>query len=183
MKKSLQKFLICLGILILFTILYFLSFNIDLSFLTTVYTYKGIFLIIIFSLLLVISLLLLKKFLLHHLDFKDIVITILIFTSVHLFVFCMVPVTVERSFSVFMLSEMSKQDNQTLDLASTENLFIDKYVKDNSAFEKRFQEQLSTGTIIQTDSDTYQLTAKGNFIVSLFNFFDKLYNVNSPLLK
>ena len=40
-----------------------------------------------------------------------------------------------------------------------------------------------TGTVVEVDEETYKLTVKGNLIISLFNFFDELYNVNSKLLK
>ena len=183
MKKLIKRILIYLIILIVFSIIYFLSFRLPLDKILTVFTYKGILLLFIVSLILLITLILLKKFILKDMDIKDIIIMILLFSSVHLYVFCMVPVTIERAYSVFMLNEITKLENQTITLEYTEELFIENYVRNNEALQKRFNEQIVTGTITEVSDDTYKLTNKGNFIVSLFHFFDKLYNVNSNLLK
>lgn len=183
MNLKSHKFWVCCIIFIVFTVLYLLSFRLNLSFISSVYTYRGIFLIFAFSVLLLITLLILKKKSAISLDFKDITIMILLFSLTHLLFFCMVPVTIERSFSVSMLSEMYNSENNTLSLKDVERIFIDKYVNENQAFSKRFNEQMATGTISQTDTDTYTLTSKGKALVKLFHIFDTIYNVNSNLLK
>lgn len=183
MKNILKRISIYFVIFILFSILYFLSFRLPLDTIFTVYTYRGILLLFITSLLLLITLIILKKFIIRDMDIKDIIIIFLLFSSLHLFVFCMVPVTIERAYSVLMLSEMSNAEKQTLTLQETENIFMENYVKNNNALQKRFDEQVVTGSVKEISTDTYQLTNKGNFIVSLFHFFDKIYNVNSKLLK
>lgn len=183
MKKLIKRILIYLIILIIFSIIYFLSFRLPLDKIITVFTYKGIFLLFIISLILLITLIILKKIILKDMSIKDIIIILLLFTSVHLYIFCMVPVTIERAYSVFMLNEITKLDNQTITLEYTEKLFIENYVRNNEALQKRFNEQIVTGTITEVSPNTYKLTNKGNFIVSLFHFFNKLYNVNSNLLK
>lgn len=81
-----------------------------------------------------------------------------------------------------MLSEISKIDDKTISLEETEKLFIEKYVQNHGAFEKRFEEQIATGTLEQVSENNYKLTKKGDFIVILFNLFDCIYNVNSELL-
>lgn len=183
MNKILKRILTYLGILILFSIIYFLSFRLPLDSVITVYTYRGIFLLLIVSFLMLVILFLLKKFVFKDIDVKDIIIIILLFTLMHLLVFCMVPVTIERAYSVFMLSEISKAENQTMTIEECETLFLENYIKENDAIQKRFYEQMVTGTVVKTNEDTYKLTDKGNLIISLFNFFDKLYNVDSKLLK
>lgn len=181
MSTLFKQILAYICILLLFSILYFACFQLPINF--AIFTYKGLFFIFVISFILLITLILLKHFCLKFISIKDIIIVILLFTSIHLFVFCMVPVTIERSFSVFMLSEISKQDGQKISLEDTKKLFTEKYVTTNSAFSKRFQEQIITGTLVEKEPNIYMLTYKGNFVVSLFNFFDKLYNVNSTLLK
>lgn len=183
MNARFKKVLICFVILVIFTLLYLLSFRLNLDFISPVYTYKGVCLIIVFSVLLFITLSILKNTIMKSLDFKDIIIVILLFSLIHLLIFCMIPVTIERSFSVSMLSEMYNRDDHTLDLVSTENIFIDKYVKENQAFDKRFKEQIVTGTIKQIGDNTYSLTDKGIQLVKAFHLFDKIFNVNSNLLK
>ena len=180
LKDKLKPIFLYVCILIVFSILYWACFHIPISF--PVFTYKGIFLLGIVSFLLCITLFLFKRFLFPSLDTKDIVIVLLIFTFVHLLVFCMVPVTIERAFSVFLLSEISQQENQEISLEETENIFIEQFVKTHGAFSKRFEEQIVTGTLVETDSQSYQLTPKGNWIVALFHMFDRLYHVQSPLL-
>ena len=41
--------------------------------------------------------------------------------------------------------------------------FVEKYVDEYGAFEKRFDEQLTTGTIVQNEDGTYSITDKGRF--------------------
>ena len=107
-------------------------------------------------------------------------ITILLSFSINIFFFCMVPVTIERSISVFMLNEMNEKDFYTK--KEIENLFIEKYVYEYGAFDKRFKEQIATGTISKTNSK-YYLNKNGKKLLKKFKFIKNIYNIKTPILK
>ena len=96
---------------------------------------------------------------------RDIIMMFVIFCCVNTLIFTLVPVTVERSVSVFMLSYMDENSDKTFTQDSVGKVFTAKYVNDYSAFEKRFNEQVVTGTIKQNPDGTYSITNKGRFIV------------------
>ena len=49
-----------------------------------------------------------------------------------------------------------------------EEIFKEKYVVEYGAFEKRFNEQVETGTIVENPDGTYSMTDSGEFIVKMF---------------
>ena len=85
---------------------------------------------------------------------RDIIMMFCIFCCVNMVFLTLVPVTVERSVSVFMLSYMQENKDQTFTEESVGEVFTSKYVEDYGAFEKRFEEQVVTGTIVQNEDGT-----------------------------
>ena len=184
MKKNfvLKKIIFEGLVIIIFSILFFLLLRLPIKNILPIYTYRGIVLFAITCVLLMISQIILKKKNIQNIDAKDVIITILIFVMVHLLVFGMVAITIERAYSVFMLSEISKSENQTITLDEAKELFIEKFINSNGAINKRFDEQVATGTLREVSKDNYQMTDKGNVVISLFKIFDFIYNINSELL-
>ncbi len=111
-------------------------------------------------------------------DAKDIFMQFVIFCCVNMVLFTLIPVTVERSVSVFMLSYM---EDGTYTKEDIEEAFAEKYVSEYGAFNKRFNEQIVTGSIEETD-DGYKLTDRGMFIVSMFRGVSKLFNTDERLV-
>lgn len=175
--KKLKIFKI-LTITILFTILFILTFHLPFRSWIPIYTYYGLCSLIILTIILIILLYIIKKF--FSFDIKDCMITILLSFSINIFFFCMVPVTIERSISVFMLNEMNEKDFYTK--KEIENLFIEKYVYEYGAFDKRFKEQIATGTISKTNSK-YYLNKNGKKLLKKFKFIKNIYNIKTPILK
>ena len=96
--------------------------------------------------------------------------------------FTLIPVTVERSVSVFMLSYMDNySDHYTQDQIA--EIFVDKYVNEYGAFEKRFDEQLTTGSIEQNADGTYSITDKGRFIVKMFRLISDVFDTDKRLVE
>ena len=176
LKNKLLKMFI---IFVMFTLFYILIFHLDLKKLIPVYTYYGMFSLIFLTILLIILLFVFIKKGILDFDIKDAIILVLLYFFINLFVFCMVPVTLERSISVFMLNEMNKGENYTKE--EIERLFIEKYIYEYEAFEKRFDEQLFTGTISKK-YDNYEINNKGKLTVKIFHFIKKIYNVNGKIL-
>ena len=100
---------------------------------------------------------------------RDIIMMFVIFCCVNMVIFTLVPVTVERSVSVFMLSYMDE-------------VFTAKYVDDYGAFEKRFDEQVVTGTIEQNPDGTYSITERGRFVVRAFRTIAEWFDTDRRLV-
>lgn len=96
--------------------------------------------------------------------------------------FTLVPVTVERSVSVYMLFNIDKNDGLTKD--DIQKDFIDNYVIENDAFQKRIMEQEVTGSIKLDEKDSkYKLTSRGKFITHLFKTISFIFNADTKLMQ
>ena len=103
---------------------------------------------------------------------RDVILMFFIFCCVNMVFLTIVPVTVERSVSVFMLSYME----------SVSEVFTKKYVEDYGAFEKRFDEQVVTGTIEQNPDGTYSITDRGRFVVKMFRLIAEWFDTDRRLV-
>lgn len=147
-----------------------------------VYMYRGIILLIISAIFNIILLILMKNMILPNLNTKDIICITIVFLSASMMFFTLVPVTVERSVSVHML--FSIEENNGMTKQDIQDNFINNYVIENDAFQKRIIEQEATGSIkIDKVSNKYKLTKRGQFITSLFRLIGKLFNANMSLMK
>lgn len=174
-----KKIISIILIVVIFTILYIGTFHLKIREIMPVYTYYGIFTLIILTVLLALFLFVLNKMNYKYFDIKDSIIIILLCFSINIFVFCMVPVTIERAISVFMLNYMDNNNEYTKE--EIEKVFIEKYVYEYQAFEKRFEEQIYTGTI-ENNGESYHISKKGKFLVDCFHFIKELYNVKGKVL-
>ena len=113
---------------------------------------------------------------------RDIIMMFCIFCCVNMVFLTLVPVTVERSVSVFMLSYMQENKDQTFTEESVGEVFTSKYVEDYGAFEKRFEEQVVTGTIVQNEDGTYSITPKGEFVVEAFRTIAEWFDTDRRLV-
>ncbi len=113
---------------------------------------------------------------------RDIIMMFVIFCCVNMAFFILVPVTVERSVSVFMLSYMEQNSDETFTQDSVGDVFTSKYVEDYGAFDKRFDEQVVTGTIEENEDGSYSITDEGRFIVSMFRMMSEWFDTDRRLV-
>ena len=113
---------------------------------------------------------------------RDIILMFCIFCCVNMVFLTLVPVTVERSVSVFMLSYMDENEDQTFTEESVGEVFTSKYVEDYGAFEKRFDEQVVTGTIEKNPDGTYSITGRGKFVVKMFRMIAEWFDTDRRLV-
>ena len=100
------------------------------------------------------------------------------FFCVTLSYFTLLPVTVERSVSVYMLGHMATHEKEDFFPEQFEQIFYDNYVVKNKAMLKRFKEQEITGSI-EKDEKGYRITTKGKYLVKLFYFVGKLFKAEN----
>lgn len=143
--------------------------------------YRGVGLLILSTLFLAVLLAIVRKFVYRKLGAKDIVTMCILYGCMNMVLFTLIPVTVERSISVYMLSYMSDHQEETFTEKEIQEVFIKEYVQEFGAFQKRFEEQDVTGSIEQ-EEDGYKITQRGERLVDLFRLIAKLFNTDRRLL-
>ena len=174
-----KKVVKIIGICVIFSLTYMISFHFPTRKLVSVYTYYGFRMLLILTGLLTFGLYFLKKYKKIAFDKKDCIIIILMCFLGNAFFFGMVPVTLERSISVFMLEDLEKTENRTK--KEIEENFVSQYVYEKGAFDKRLEEQLEIHTIEEKDGK-YKLSNKGRFMLECFKGLNKLYHIESKIL-
>lgn len=179
--NKLKVLLTYLVIYLLCSILFIGLFHTTLFQSVKVLMYRGIIFLIITGILSAVLMYFAGKKILKKkslIDTKDVLLMFCGFCCVNMVIFTLIPVTVERSVSVFMLSYMEESDKKSFTEEEIQDAFIDIYVKDFGAFEKRFEEQLVTGSIEETGENSYVLTENGEQIVRLFRTVAKWFHTD-----
>jgi len=143
--------------------------NIDILF------YRGIILLFISCIgTALLSLFVMKKVARNKFDARDVVVTICIIFSLNLVFFTLVPVTVDRSVTVFILQEIGKNRNVTKEQMQ-KDLYTD-YIVRQKAVERRFYEQQKSGTVAKGKKG-YFLTPQGESLLSSFAVIRTLFHI------
>lgn len=143
--------------------------------------YRGLVFIVLTGIIAAIVMGVIRKFW-KFVIVRDIIMMFVIFCCVNTVFFLLVPVTVERSVSVFMLSYMDENPDKTFTRDSVGEIFTSKYVNEYGAFEKRFNEQVVTGTIRQNADGTYSITDRGRFVVKGFRLIAEWFDTDRRLV-
>jgi NADH:ubiquinone oxidoreductase subunit 6 (subunit J) len=143
--------------------------------------YRGAAFIIITGIVSAVIMGIIRKFW-GFVTIRDIIMMFVIFCCVNMVFLTLIPVTVERSVSVFMLSYMDENSDQTFTEESVGEVFTTKYVEDYGAFEKRFHEQVETGTIVENPDGTYSITDSGRFVVKMFRTIAEWFGTDQRLV-
>ena len=151
MKNVLKLIGIYALIYIIYSVIFVALFHTPLLKGMEVLMYRGIVFIIITGILSAVTMAVVRHFW-NFVSIRDIIMVFVIFCCVNMVLFTLIPVTVERSVSVFMLSYMDENSDRSFTEDDVQQIFTDKYVKDYGAFEKRFEEQIATGTLKKASS-------------------------------
>lgn len=182
-KEILKLITVYAVIYLICTCIFILLFHTKFLSAMTVLMYKGLAYIVLTGFLAAFLMGLIyktKKF--ELCSVKDIIMMFCIFCCVNTVLFTMIPVTVERSVSVFMLSYMDESSQNSFTQKDIETIFEDKYVNEYGAFEKRFSEQIVSGNIEKNSDGTYSITDGGRFIVSMFRTVAKWFDTDQRLV-
>ncbi|MDR1452196.1 MAG: hypothetical protein LBI57_07725 [Helicobacteraceae bacterium] len=87
------------------------------------------------------------------------------------------PTNIDRSFSVFFLSEMYENPDKTYSQAELESLFVDRYVLIGGVT-RRLNEQISLGYIADNAGQGYALTPKGRALIETMRLIEKAYPID-----
>lgn len=175
---AMQKFLLFHSICILVSSVLFIFLFHTPIFADAVLFYRGIaFIVFVACFLLCILLICKKRPIGRWYTYRDIALGVVLFFSVNLIIFTHLPVTVDRSISLFLLGYMNNHPSQTLTVNQFNTIFIDKYVYANGATQKRFTEQLVTGTVVKAGNG-YKISPMGSVLIRFFAFIADLFGIS-----
>jgi hypothetical protein len=98
--------------------------------------------------------------------------------STQLFFFSLIPLTIDRSFSVWLLTQIEAEQKGYVtfpELSDKSQIF---FIGDGEEIERRYNEQLKIGTLRLIDNDKIVLTSYGNMQVKLNRFIGKVFALN-----
>lgn len=181
MIKKLGKILgIYFSIYMLCSVVFVLLFHTPLFQSMEVLMYRGIVFLLMAGILAAVLMFLCKRKWENVFDFKDVILMFLGFCCVNMVLFTLIPVTVERSVSVFTLSYM-EENPKAYTVEDMEKIFQEKYVCEFKAFDKRFTEQIVSGNVDKTE-EGYVLNDRGKFTVKFFRTVSSLFNTDERLI-
>lgn len=181
MKKILEFLLFHITAFILAWLLYIAILQLGIFDFIEIYFYKTIVILMITGVILLVVELLLKHFWKRAtFDYKDVILSFVVFLSINMVWLSTVVVSLDRSLSVFVLSYLAKEDRsyseQELDEVF-QTIFIEKY----GMLDRRFWEQLESGNIAE-DENGYQLTKRGESLVDVFKIVGQIYKVDDRFI-
>ena len=183
-KKLLATFGLYAADVVISTLFFILLFHLPLFNRLNVFFYRGVIFLFIASFF-AVGLLVLTAHFLKKLDLnsKDFFVIFFLFFGFTLGWFVLIPTTVERSISVFMLSYMEQNDSTGITSKEFGDIFYKKYINDFGAFDKRFSEQVTSKNMKLADKGNgYVITDNGRVIVNLFRLCSKLFNTEQWLV-
>ena len=164
------------------SVLFVASFHTPLFRFLDVFFYRGLVLILFWGLVLAAGMLALKRLRWRELiTVRDVLLLFTAFCCVQTVLFTHLPVTADRSISVFMLGHFADNPGQSFTEEETEDFFIRRYVGDYGAFSKRFHEQEETGTITR-DGDGYRITEGGRRLMKLYERIARWFALDEKLI-
>lgn len=87
------------------------------------------------------------------------------------------PVTIDRSISVFMLTQMAAQPDHVFTPSELRNLFVDVYVKRYGQIERRLDEQHASRNVAQTQNG-FRITSQGLAFVRFARFLSVVFQTD-----
>ena len=145
-----------------------------------VFFYRGILYLVLISAVMaaILSYLTYKG---ARIDYRDILLSVTVFFCITLVFFTHIPVTADRSMSIFLLGYMNKNKERVVTRDELLQAFTDSYIAENGALGKRFDEQLQTGTIRQSETG-FRLTSRGIFLMRFYAFIADIFGIGKKNL-
>ena len=160
------------------------SFHLDILNVTGIYFYDGIVrLVIIMVMMLLCECFIYKKI---SMDYKDVALSVCVFALLNMLWLSLCVVSLDRSLSVFLLTYMQASQSVTQEGMTEEEInevFEDVFVNQYGMLERRFDEQIASGNIVYNEDGNYEITKRGEFVVSVFKTVGKLYNVDERFIE
>lgn len=140
--------------------------------------YRGIAVILLVSLFILIIQLLLRRmaFFSRLFSVKDLIMSLVVIICINITIFTHLPVTADRSITVFMLGCMN-ESRSPLTKEQLQEILIKKYITEYDATGKRLDEQIESGTVVK-NGDCYIITHKGRLLMDIYRIVADLYGIS-----
>jgi hypothetical protein len=147
-----------------------------------VYFYRGVLLLLVAALVVAAGLYALSHGPLSELiTGRDIVLAFLAIFSINLVFFTHVPVTADRSVTIFMLGYMNDRPDLVYTREQVRDFFIQRYVDDYDAIQRRFDEQVVSGNL-ETATQGYKLSNRGRRLMQFYHWVSDVYGVDKKFI-
>jgi hypothetical protein len=146
-----------------------------------VFFYRGIVLLGVAGLFVGASLFVVRRLIPGVISLKDVYIILLTLISVNLLFFTHVPVTAERSISIFLLGQMNTNADKIITKENLSQAFSEEYMGIDDGIEKRIHEQLVSGNIAQKGSG-YQLTTRGKLLMKMYMVVADVFGIDKRIV-
>jgi hypothetical protein len=146
-----------------------------------VFFYRGIALLLVACTVVAVVLLIYWKQTHGIISLKDIYSIVLTLFSVNLLFFTHVPVTGERSVSVFLLGYMNTNANRVITKEELTDVFLRTYIGTDDNIQKRIHEQLVSGDIV-SKGNGYVISPQGRRILRMYSFIADVFSIDKKNL-
>lgn len=164
------------------TFMFIFLFHTSLFKSTNVFFYRGVILLLVSCAIIALLQYLFKRSVPNTLfSHRDLILSVVIIFSFNIVFFTHLPVTANRSVSVFMLGCMNNNPNNIMTDKEMSNLFLDKYLYEYGEINRRFNEQVVSGNIIQSGNG-YKITKQGQFLMKMYRFIANIFAVDKKLV-
>lgn len=97
-------------------------------------------------------------------------------TMVMALFFSLGPMTIERSYTIYSLADMTDHAGRVYTAEDIKTQFIEGYIEEAQESQKRIDEQVAIGNMEETDGG-YRITEKGKRLVGIFRLVEKVFPV------
>ncbi|MCI6282959.1 hypothetical protein [Selenomonas sp.] len=181
MKEILKHIFVYVSFVVIGTAFYAGSFRTPLFVSMPVFYYRACFLLATVTMLVLLAMLVCRRKQLIQLDWKDVVITVMAFFFLNFSFLSLVLVSLDRSISVFVLSEMTTHETKVYSKDEIRHLIYDVWLNDYNAAERRIDEQLVSKNI-EPVGDGYRISLGGKRFILLCRKIAVIFPVDDKFL-
>lgn len=177
-RLILKAILICIGMCIIITVGIALLLRTPLFSSFMAFLYRLLALDAICSAVMLISVILLwiKKNNVFGLSLSLAIMCVGISAVFLAFFLSLGPMTIERSYTIYSLSDMSDHSDTIYSAEDIKLQFIEGYIEDSNESLKRIEEQVSIGNLEEVDGG-YRISEKGKRLVWIFRMIEMILPV------
>lgn len=163
------------------TVIFIFLFHTPL-FKNTILFYRGVIFLLLSCTITTPFLLLFRKSSPTHVwTYRDILLSLVLTFSLNLVFFTHLPVTADRSISVFMLGYLNSNPGKSTTSQEITEFFTQKYLYEYGAMDRRLNEQIESGNIVQNGSD-YKISKRGQLIMKVYFFIVRLFAIDDKII-
>lgn len=107
----------------------------------------------------------------------EIAIVLVLVFCLNLVFFTHIPVTADRSVSVFLLGYLNSHPDRTVTTKELKDALVQAYVGEHDAVGKRLKEQKEIGTIVEYEGGI-RISPWGRLLVKIYSFAADIFGVN-----